>query len=44
MKKRIGNEDVYAFISSRGGTVTDFVWHGSPIIYPEKTVGEKLRG
>ena len=34
----------YAIISSLGGTVTEFVWEGNNIIYPERKIGEKSRG
>lgn len=44
MKKTIGNKKTFAVVSSLGGIVTKFVWNGSPIIYPERAVGEKSRG
>jgi galactose mutarotase-like enzyme len=44
VKKTIGSKDTFAVVSSLGGIVTEFVWRGSPIIYPERTIGEKSRG
>ncbi|MFZ2188219.1 MAG: hypothetical protein WAV73_01480 [Candidatus Moraniibacteriota bacterium] len=41
---RIGNGDAYADLSSFGGILSNFVWEGSEIIYPERKVGEKQRG
>lgn len=41
---RIGNQDTYALISSRGGTVTSFVCNDIDVIYPQKVIGTKLRG
>ena len=45
MEQRIGDDKSYAVVSSKGGTVRQFVWQGSEIIYPERAVvGGKSRG
>lgn len=44
MEKRIGSDEVYAVVSSKGGTVKEFVWFGKNIIYPEFQDGDKSRG
>ncbi len=42
--KTIGNEDFYAVVSSVGGTVQEFVYHGENLIYKGRQIGGKSRG
>lgn len=42
--KIVKDEKNYIFVSETGGTVTNLVLNGFPIIYPQKIIGEKLRG
>lgn len=44
MIKTIGNNDVYAVVSSVGGTVKEFVYHGENLIFQDRMVGDKSRG
>ncbi len=40
----ISNNGMNAIVSSMGGIVTEFSWHGKNIIYPQRPVGDKMRG
>ena len=44
MLKIIGNNNVFAVVSSVGATVKRFVRDGKELIFPERMVGDKFRG